>query len=102
MCETLFGQARECKFAEPPLPTGWEPLPQKVNCSDSASKAGYHFHVNLQSYLHVAIQIIMVSEVDADNWDTFCCRSNPCACYIMLNTTALFSCKFFIIPLGTV
>jgi hypothetical protein len=79
MCEKLFGQTRECIFAEPPLFPGWEPLPQKVNRSDSASKAGFHFHVNLQSYLHVAIQIIMVSEVDADSWDTFCSRFSLCA-----------------------
>jgi hypothetical protein len=81
MCETLFGQARERIFAEPLLPTGWEPLPKKVNCSDSASKAGFQFHVNLQSYLHVALQIIVVSEVDGDSWDTFCSRSCPCALY---------------------
>jgi hypothetical protein len=56
MCETLFGQAKGCIFAESPPPIGWEPLPQKVNRSGSASKADLHFHVNHQSYLHVAIQ----------------------------------------------
>jgi len=86
MCDKLFDQAKDCAFAEPPLPPGLEPLPPKVNCSDSASKAGFHFQVNLQSYLDVAIQIIMVSEVYADSWDTCCSRSSPCVCYIMLNT----------------
>jgi hypothetical protein len=56
MCETLFGQAKECIFAETPLPTGWEPLPHKFNRSGCASKADLHFHVNHRRYLLVAIQ----------------------------------------------
>jgi len=86
MYEKLFGQAEECTFAEPPLPPGWEPLPQKVDCSDSAYKSGFHFPVNHQSYLHVAVQIIMISEVDADIRDLCRSRSSPCACFMMLNT----------------